>query len=155
MRFYMLLKHCLINTIYCGRRTRKVADMSTEMARIAYADVEELVESAEAKAYYGLAANYAALAALADQLMQTESMTGQELGELLEHKNVKKFEAPFVDGFSWGKNGQLIWPGATEGQTAAEASASNGNGSKAPAWWSKSSPYAVRTDIADMLGMDD
>ena len=42
------------------------------------------MEAAEAKAYYGLALNYTALAALAETLMAKESLTGEELGELLE-----------------------------------------------------------------------
>ena len=44
----------------------------------------QLVEAAEAKAYYGLASNYTALAALAETLMAKESLTGEELSELLE-----------------------------------------------------------------------
>lgn len=44
----------------------------------------QLVEAAEAKAYYGLASNYSALLALSDALYERESLTGRELRELLE-----------------------------------------------------------------------
>lgn len=46
----------------------------------------QLVEAAEAKAYYGLAVNYRALTALAKELMEKESMTGAEVRELLERE---------------------------------------------------------------------
>lgn len=146
--------------VYLNRsRSRKVADISTEMAKIAYKDVTELVEAAEAKAFYGLAANYECLAALADKLLAVESMTGAELAEMLESKGVKKFQAPYVDGFTWGPDGKLIWPGGPE-PAAADAngngsSSANGNGSKAPAWWSPKNPYSVRTDVGNLMNLDD
>ena len=46
----------------------------------------QLVEAAEAKAYYGLAVNYRALTALAKELMEQESMTGAEVRALLERE---------------------------------------------------------------------
>ena len=151
--------------VYLNRkRTRRVADISTEMAKIAYADVSELLEAAEAKAYWGLAVNYEALQVLAEELAKVESLTGDEVAELLEGAGVKKFEVPFVEGFEWGADGSLVWPDRTDKPTTttttAAGGASSGNGSsqnggngssKAPAWWSPRNPYTVRSDIADML----
>jgi cell division protease FtsH len=144
--------------VYLNRkRTRRVADISTEMAKIAYADVSELLEAAEAKAYWGLAANYDALKALIEKLEVVESLTGEEVGELVESVGVKRFTTPFVEGYTWGPDGSLVWPERTDAPAAAEVGAGvgagngNGNGSTAPAWWSKRNPYMVRSDIADML----
>jgi len=140
--------------VYLNRkRTRRVADISTEMAKIAYADVSELLEAAEAKAYWGLAANYDALKALIEKLEVVESLTGEEVGELVETVGVKRFTAPFVEGYTWGPDGSLVWPERTDKPKveAVGAGNGNGNGSTAPAWWSKRNPYMVRSDIADML----
>ncbi len=49
----------------------------------------QLVEAAEAKAYYGLATNYNALTALAKELMEQESMTGAEVRALLEREGAR------------------------------------------------------------------
>ncbi|KAL4452773.1 hypothetical protein ABPG75_008435 [Micractinium tetrahymenae] len=135
----------------------------------------QLVEAAEAKAYYGLASNYKALAALANTLMERESLTGEELRELLESQGVKKFEGPETEGFGWTQDGGLSWPGkpaetsadvaeqlseylaakaeregAGVGGNGANGAAAGGNGAP-PAWWATNSPYTVRTDIAQLL----
>ena len=154
--------------------------MSTEMAKIAYTDVEELVEAAEAKAYWGLAANYAALEALTNVLMAEESITGERLAEILEGAaaeggGLRRFAAPYTEGFGWSEDGGLLWPGSPEptperaAEQAAElaaagvgAAASNGGGRGSsngsgkggggvPGWWSERNPYEVRTDIANLL----
>lgn len=44
----------------------------------------QLVEAAEAKAYYGLAVNYQALTSLAQALLDRESLTGPEVAAVLE-----------------------------------------------------------------------
>ncbi len=44
----------------------------------------QLVEAAEAKAYYGLARNYGALQALVEVLVEREMLTGPELEGILE-----------------------------------------------------------------------
>ena len=56
------------------------------------------MEAAEAKAYYGLATNYAALAALANTLMERESLTGDELRGLLEQHGREGGEGGLVGG---------------------------------------------------------
>lgn len=136
------------------RRTRQVADISTEMAKIAYADVEELLEAAEAKAYWGLASNYEALKALAERLMTEESLTGEELDEFLKAHGVKRFENSYVEGFSWAEDGTLVWPGRPDylvGVPGAKSGDNGSGGDGAPAWWDVRNPYAVRTDIANLL----
>ncbi|GAB4815168.1 hypothetical protein N2152v2_002214 [Parachlorella kessleri] len=143
-----------------------VADISTELAKIAYADVEELVEGAEAKAYYGLASNYRPLQALVETLLERETLTGAELAELLESNGVKKFDSQMTEGFKWGEDGGLSYPGRPETSRATlEAVAAtgpspdwpsgNGNGSAAtsPPWWSPKNPYRVRDDIPNFLDL--
>ena len=44
----------------------------------------QLLDGAEAKAYYGLAANYAALEALVNVLVEEETINGERLAEVLE-----------------------------------------------------------------------
>lgn len=144
--------------VYLNRaRTRRVADISTEMAKVAAADLKELLEAAEAKAYWGLAANYKALESLAAALEQRESMTGEEVATLLDDAGVRRFEAPYVEGYEWGPDGSLVWPGRPDKPESSNGA--NGNGAaapadKAPAWWSPRNPYMVRNDIATMLADD-
>lgn len=141
-------------------RTRRVADISTEMAKIAYTDMEELLEGAEAKAYWALAANYDALHALAGKLEEVESMTGEEMAEIVQAAGALPFTSPFVEGFSWAPDGSLVWPGrldvpkvaAVAGNgTGNGASKGNGASEEVPGWWSPKNPYMVRSDIANML----
>jgi hypothetical protein len=75
----------------------------------------QLLDGAESKAYYGLAMNYGALEAVVEALLERETLTGQELGQILEEAGVKKFDTPFVEGFGWGDDGRLIYPGAPVG----------------------------------------
>ena len=145
--------------VYLNRkRTKKVADISTEMAKIAYTDVTELLEAAEAKAYWGLAANYDALHALAEKLEAAESLTGGEVASLLEGAGVEKYQTQFVDGFNWGEDGSLVWPGRASTENGNGANGSSGDGSTGgtkeggrPSWWSPRNPYMVRNDIAKLL----
>lgn len=136
-------------------RTRRVADISTEMAKIAYTDIKELMEGAEAKAYWAIASNYTALQALAKKLYEVQTMNGEEVKEIIESCDPKKFEGPYVFGFSWSENGELVWPGKEPAK--ASAASTNGSGKNGaeketiPSWWSPRNPYMVRTDIADIL----
>ena len=132
-------------------RTRKIADISTEMAKIAYIDVKELLEGAEAKAYWGLVANYEALQHLSRTLIEQETLTGEQVAEIVESHGPRKFDAPYVSGFSWDENGELVWPGkgsVSEGQNGSKSPVDE---AAAPSWWYSKTPYMVRTDIADML----
>lgn len=71
----------------------------------------QLINGAQAKAYYGLVVNYEALQALVETLLEREMMGGPEVAALLEKHNVKKFPDPWVQGFYWDDDGFLAWPG--------------------------------------------
>ena len=71
----------------------------------------QLVEGAEAKAYYGLAVNYKPLQALVERLLVKETMSGKEVAETLEAAGVVRFPDPYVEGFAWAGNGGLVYPG--------------------------------------------
>lgn len=132
--------------VYLNRsRTRKIANISTEMAKVAYEDVVELLEGAEAKAYWALASNYNALEKLSNALFEQETLTGEQVSEIIESCHPKKFDAPYVNGFSWSEDGELVWPEKHEN------GAKDANGSN-PSWWSPKNPYVPRKDIADLLG---
>lgn len=88
----------------------QATDMSTEQARIAMSEVIELLEAAEAKAYYGLAVNWAALQALTEELMDRSVLTGKEAATILERNGVIRFPDPFIRGFGWDAHGDLIYP---------------------------------------------
>lgn len=62
----------------------------------------QLVEAAEAKAYYGLARNYAALTELVGVLMERDNLTGEELRDVLEGKG------------GWGQGQGLVGRGEGE-----------------------------------------
>lgn len=125
-------------------RTRKIADISTEMAKVAYEDVVELLEGAEAKAYWALASNYTALEKLSKALFDQETLTGEEVSQIIESCNPVKFDAPYVSGFSWSEDGELLWPDKHHEE--------NGANGSSPSWWSSKNPYVPRKDIADLLG---
>jgi cell division protease FtsH len=127
-------------------RSRKIADISTEMAKIAYEDVVELLEGAEAKAYWALVSNQAALQKLSGALLEQETLTGEEVAELIESTNPKKFDAPYVTGFHWNDSGELVWPEKMDSNRAAPRE------SESPSWWSPKNQYVVKKDIADLLG---
>ena len=71
----------------------------------------QLVEGAEAKAYYGLALNYKPLQALVERLLVKETLSGAEVRETLEGAGVIPFPDPYVEGFTWGEDGGLRYPG--------------------------------------------
>jgi cell division protease FtsH len=138
--------------VYLNRsRTRKVADISTEMAKVAYEDVVELLEGAEAKAYWALSSNYHALEKLSNVLFERETLTGDEVAELIDSCNPIKFDAPYVSGFSWSAEGELEWPGKSANGTEGDDDRASGNG-LTPSWWSSKNQYKPPKDIADLLG---
>jgi hypothetical protein len=71
----------------------------------------QLIDGAEAKAYYGLVINYGPLKALVEKLMLKETLSGKEVRETLEGAGVIKFPDPYVEGFGWGEDGMLNYPG--------------------------------------------
>ena len=71
----------------------------------------QLIEGAEAKAYYGLAVNYGALQVLVERLLVKETLSGKEVIETLEGAGVVRFPDPYVEGFLWAEDGGLVYPG--------------------------------------------
>ena len=74
----------------------------------------QLVQGAEATALYGLVLNYKPLQALVDRLINDSTLTGEQVGQTLEGAGLRYFPDPFVDGFTWGQDGTLIYPGQAE-----------------------------------------
>lgn len=71
----------------------------------------QLIEGAEAKAFYGLALNYKPLQALVERLLVKETLSGKEVAETLEGAGVHHFPDSYVEGFLWGEDGGLRYPG--------------------------------------------
>ena len=71
----------------------------------------QLIEGAQAKAFYGLALNYRPLHALVERLLVKETLSGKEVVETLEGAGVHHFPDPYVEGFLWGEDGGLQYPG--------------------------------------------
>lgn len=67
--------------------TRPVANISTELALVAFEDVSDILDAAEAKAYWGLVKNYDALTALMQALVEKEILTRTEITEILERQS--------------------------------------------------------------------
>ncbi len=72
----------------------------------------QLIQAAEAKAYYGLAVNYKALEALVRVLTEDSSISGTSLSTLMEDNSIQSFPDEFTEGFSFDDNGILQYPGA-------------------------------------------
>ena len=71
----------------------------------------QLVQAAEAKAYYGLTRNHAALQALTEALVDKGSLTGQDVREILAASGTQMYETPYVHGFGFGRDGSVFYPG--------------------------------------------
>lgn len=150
-------------------RSRSVANISTPLARIAMEECTALLEGAEAKAYYGLASNYAALEKLVDVLVEEETISGQQLAAILQEAGVKPFSTPFVEGFGWDEHGELIFPDRPEGEqdsgarglasyvdSDAGSDGDSGDGVEdgtvnAAEQWHPLNPYQIRMDLPDLL----
>lgn len=141
------------------------------------AEVVELLEAAEAKAYYGLAINWAALAALTEALLERGVLQGAEVGAVLEAAGVIHLPDPYTRGFGWDAAGELAYPfkqerppgaagpGGADGprlnkaELAGVAATTRGAGTagdaprgkdgKYAADWHWSSPYAVERDLPE------
>jgi len=86
------------------------SDMPTETARVALSEVLEVLEAAEAKAYYGLAINWKPLQALTEALLERGILQGREVAHILETNGVVHFPDPHLDGFGWDNSGALNYP---------------------------------------------
>jgi cell division protease FtsH len=105
------------------------SEASTEQIRAAQGEVVDLLEAAEAKAYYCLAVNWPALRALSDALLESGTLDGRSVERVLEGAGVVRFPDPYLAGFGWGAEGQLLYPfrptdeverDVAEGKVAAE-----------------------------------
>ncbi|KAK9821723.1 hypothetical protein WJX81_004862 [Elliptochloris bilobata] len=143
-------------------RTRGVSNISTELARIALADVRDLVEGAEAKAYYGLVINYRALEALIDRLLVKETLTGNEVREIAQEAGLKPFPDPYVEGFKFDDEGQVVYPGMQvqadelmpEGAPPVPRHVRRDRGGEEKEMLSRAhprNPYRVRVDLVDNM----
>jgi hypothetical protein len=74
----------------------------------------QLVEGAEAKAAFGLVQNWESLKAVTQALMENESITGDRLREIMEENDAQGFPDPFVSGFGWDEEGEVIYPGSAK-----------------------------------------
>ncbi|KAG1666581.1 hypothetical protein FOA52_000548 [Chlamydomonas sp. UWO 241] len=128
------------------------AEMSTEQARVALAEVLELLEAAEAKAYYGLAINWVPLQALVDALMERGVMQGNEVSAVLEGTGVIHFPDAFTDGFGWEADGSLLYP-HKPAKEASVVEAQDARAMRRPAGpsneWHWNTPYTFKRDLPD------
>lgn len=90
--------------------TQPTIPISKSMGLLALQDMEDMMEAAECKAYYGLVSNYKALQALTEALIEKTVLTGKEIDAILEQNNVQRFPNPFAEGFEWDVEGRLVIP---------------------------------------------
>lgn len=136
-----------------------IQSLGVEMSRVAREDVIDLLDGAEAKAYYGLVRNYKvgqkllkavfdarlailialricwrlpcqAFVALVDALVERGSMSGAEIRALLKENGAVPFEEPTMSEYSWTEDGALITPGYPP--LKPEEESANGNGALFP-----------------------
>ena len=69
------------------------------------------MQAAEAKAYYGLTHNYEALKSLVEALLDKGSLTGAEVRDIMAAAGTQPFQQPYLEGFGWGRDHHLTWPG--------------------------------------------
>lgn len=147
-------------------KSKPVAAVSTELARIAFKECRELLESAEAKAYYGLAMNYEALEKLVESLLAKDSISGKQVDDIFKEHGTLKFPDPFIVGFGWDDNGELLYREEPtkkqlrrqeQDKTPVLVGAPEGDDSKpleALSWWDPANPYHMRWDLPELLSKD-
>eukprot|EP00891_Asterochloris_glomerata_P002381 jgi/Astpho2/2381/Aster-05640 len=145
--------------------TAAIASIGSELSQIAVADVEELVEGAEAKACWGLKTNWQALQAVTELLMFKGTITGKELRETLQEAGATAFSSGLLEGWSWSPEGYIAFEGSpldepqqpSDGANGAEA---NGDGNDSADeelanfvenTWNPQNPYRVRLDLPQTL----
>lgn len=146
-------------------QTRAISKMSTELSRIAFMECRELIEAAEAKAFYGVAMNFPALKALVDKLVEVESLSGGEVAAIVKRCNVHYFCDQFIEGYGWTQDGHLTYPerdarkrgrdgsepaSRTQMLMAAGGADGDGDGGLTPLWDSADS-YSTDVDPSEML----
>eukprot|EP00210_Caulerpa_lentillifera_P005084 g4856.t1 len=136
-----------------SRRSQPIANISTDIARIAFEECRELLDAAEAKAYYGLAMNFAAIDTLVQLLLEKETIGTEDLAKVMKKHNISEFQSPFLKGFGWDEGGNLRFPGDLKDLPKLEL---NGNSAytkkrKLEDWWDPANPYRLRTDLDEVL----
>ncbi|GMH43653.1 hypothetical protein BSKO_11575 [Bryopsis sp. KO-2023] len=147
-------------------KSKPVAAISTELARMAFKECRELLESAEAKAYYGLAMNYEVLEKLVERLLARDSISGKEVEDIFNEHGSLKFPDPFIVGFGWDDHGELLYREEPtkkklrrqeQEKTPVLVGAPEGDDSKpleALSWWDPANPYHMRWDLPELLSKD-
>lgn len=95
-----------------------IADMSPEMGELVSSEIRQLIDAAQAKAYYGIIKNYTAMCRLAKALLVKRKMSGTAMKEILDECNLFTFaddEAAKgvdggVDGFGFFDDNRLKVP---------------------------------------------
>ena len=101
-----------------------ITDMSPEMGALVAAEVQQLIDAAQAKAYYGIIKNYKAMCRLAKALQVKRKMSGKAMKEVLDESEFTTFaenddgdvatgetrSASIVDGFGFYDDNRLKVP---------------------------------------------
>lgn len=74
----------------------------------------QLLEAAEAKASFGLVSNWSGLNKVVDHLVEHETLSGTQLAELLHQNEGMFFPDPFVEGFGFNDDREIVFPGSEE-----------------------------------------
>ena len=74
----------------------------------------QLLEAAEAKASFGLVSNWSGLNKIVDHLVEHETLSGTQLAELLHQNEGMFFPDPFVEGFGFNDDREIVFPGSEE-----------------------------------------
>lgn len=92
--------------------TRKMANMSPAMASAALTEIEAILAAAEAKAFFGLVANWEVLQALVDRIMEKDNhvLNRTEVQQLLKKHGAVSFADCFIEGFAFKADRTLSWP---------------------------------------------
>jgi len=148
--------------VYLNRHeTRAVANISVEMGAIAQQEIKDLLDGAEAKAYYALVSNYEPLKKLVETMETRQSISGREVAALLEEHGIRHLEDPFVKGYYWDDDGALITPDAPPDRVGRVEGMWNGSADSVdfplkPGYsGSTTSPYRVRIDLPDNISSSD
>ena len=128
-----------------GEPEREVMDIGPVAAGAAAAEVEALVNAAEAKATQCLATNYAAFQALAQALEGVEEMRGPQVLAVLREHGAVPMTRPSIGGWGWDGSGTL----ATSGDYDDEV----GAGDAAP-FFPPASPRDVRAPAPSPFWVD-